>query len=141
MTLTDVRDIPDAPAFEFHNAWWFRRPLRVLTVLVSAFALVALHRALLDASDPDHYRAIGGLAVIAAFLLMSVWFSASINDGLVEIAHGRLHVRFESYFNANFPLGDIAVVRRIEPEPKWRYSTWASRPTGGSASRARTGAT
>lgn len=122
MTRTAVSDIADAPAFEFHNAWWFRRPLRIVTVLVSAFALVALHRALLDASDPDHNRAFAGLAVIVAFLLLSVWFSASINDGLVEIADGRLHVRFESYFNANFPLGDIAAVRRIDPQPKWRYS-------------------
>lgn len=122
MTLTVVSDIPEAPAFEFHNAWWFRRPLRIVTVLVSAFALVALHRALLDAGDPDHNRAFAGLAVIVAFLLLSVWFSASINDGLVEIADGRLHVRFESYFNANFPVGDIAAVRRIDPKPKWRYS-------------------
>lgn len=122
MALIDVRDLPDAPAFEFHDAWWFRRPLRVVTVLVTAFALVALHRALLDAGDPDHYRAFSGLGVIGAFVLMSVWFSASINDGFVEIADGRLHVQFESYFNTNFPLGDIIAVRPVWPEPRWRYS-------------------
>lgn len=112
---------PVPARFEFHDAVWFRAPLRAVMLAVSVFALLSLSPALADTDSPDHVRALVGMGVLAAFVLGGVIFTVLISDGGVEINSGRLSVRFESFFYAAIPIEDIVAVTRISPRPSWRY--------------------
>lgn len=107
--------------FAFADAFWFRLPLRALMVVTAAFGLVMLYPALRSGTSPDAERAVFGLAVVIWFVVTGAVFAAAINDGYVEIDGGFLSVRFESFFNARFPLSEIVAVREIDPRPRWRY--------------------
>jgi hypothetical protein len=107
--------------FEFADAWWFRGPLRLVTLAVAVFGLLSLYPALVDSSNPDHLRAIWGFAVLGVFVFGAVMFMVSISDCYVELDDAHVSIRFESFFNARFPIDDIDAVRAIEPRPGWRY--------------------
>jgi hypothetical protein len=108
--------------FAFRDPWWFRRPLRLLTVTIAALSLAAIHPPPTDGASPDHLRTLVGLGLIIGFLVMSAWFSVSVGEGRIEVADGQVFVDFESYFHLAFPVAGVAGARRIEPRPKWRYS-------------------
>ncbi|HLB23929.1 MAG TPA: hypothetical protein VJP07_07525 [Dehalococcoidia bacterium] len=107
--------------FEFRSAIWFRAPLRLVVLAVTVFALMSLYPALRDAANPDHGRALAGMAVLGAFVVLAVVFMVSMNDGLVEVDNNNVTIRFESFFNARFPVEDIAAARPVDPRPRWRY--------------------
>ena len=107
--------------FEFRNAYWFRAPLRLIVVAVSVFALMSLYPALSDAANPDHGRAILGIAVLGAFALVAAYFMVAMNDGYVEVGDEAVTVRFESFFEVRVPLADIVGVTVVDPRPRFRY--------------------
>lgn len=107
--------------FIFADAFWFRLPLRALMVVTAAFALVMLSPALSSGTSPEAERAVFGLVVVIWFVVTGAVFAAAINDGYVEIDGDFLNVRFESFFNARFPLSDVVAVREVDPRPRWRY--------------------
>jgi hypothetical protein len=107
--------------FLFADAFWFRLPLRVLIISVAVFALVSLYPAFVNGTSQDHERAIMGLMVVAGFVVTGTVFSVAINDGYVELDADRLYIRFEAFFTAEIPIADIVAVRRIDPQPRWRY--------------------
>ncbi|MBI5289517.1 MAG: hypothetical protein HY873_11160 [Chloroflexi bacterium] len=107
--------------FEFRNAYWFRAPLRLIVVAVTVFALMSLYPALSDAANPDHGRAILGIGVLGAFILLAAFFMVAMNDGCVEIGDEYVTVQFESFFEVQVPLRDIVSVTIVEPRPRFRY--------------------
>ncbi|HXK33279.1 MAG TPA: hypothetical protein VNM91_04605 [Dehalococcoidia bacterium] len=107
--------------FTFADAFWFRLPLRALMVATAAFALVTLYPALRSGTSPEAERAIFGLVVVIWFVVTGALFASAIDDGGVEVDGDFVSVRFESFFNARFPLSDIVAVREIDPRPRWRY--------------------
>lgn len=106
--------------FECTPALWFRVPLRALTLAVAALGLFAIAPSLADAAARD--RAIAGLAVVALFVVASCIVTAAVADSYAEVDGDTLVVRFESVFNAAYPLADIAAVRRIDSPPGWRHA-------------------
>ena len=107
--------------FEFADAWWFRGPLRLVTLAVMVFSLLSLYPALLDRANPDHYRAIWGIVVLSVFVFGAVAFITSINDSYVDIEDGVVTLRFESFFGTRFSVDQISSVTVINPKPRWRY--------------------
>jgi hypothetical protein len=107
--------------FTFADAFWFRLPLRALMVVTAAFGLVALYPAISSGNSADAERAAFGLVVVIWFVVTGAVFAAAINDGYVELDGDWLNVRFEAFFNARFPLADVAAVREIDPRPRWRF--------------------
>jgi hypothetical protein len=106
--------------FEFRDAWWFRGPVRLVTMAVIVAALLSLHPALLDAEHPDHVRSLGGLVVLCVFVLASAFLLAGVNDSVVEVGPDHLEVRFESFFKLRLPLTSVQSARMVDL-PRWRY--------------------
>lgn len=107
--------------FHFADAFWFRVPLKTVVVGLTVFAILSLYPALLHGTMEDRQRAIFGLMVVGAFVVMASVFTVAINDGHVTLDEDELHIRFEAFFNARVPLADVAAVREIDPRPRWRY--------------------
>jgi hypothetical protein len=107
--------------FEFATAFWFRVPLKVLVLCVTVFAFLSLIPALMDGDGEDVRRAIFGFTIVAMFAAVASTFAVAINDSFVEIDGGTVYIRFEAFFNMEFPLSDVAAVRFIDPRPRWRY--------------------
>lgn len=107
--------------FDFADAWWFSGPLRALTIAVIVFTLLSLTPALTDGSNPDHVRALLGIGVLAAFVVGAALFVVSVSDSYIEIAPDTIEVRFESFFNVRIPVEDIADVRLLDPQPRFRF--------------------
>ena len=107
--------------FSFADAYWFRVPIKVLVLTVTVTALVSIWPALTNGSSNDHQRAIFGLLVLMMFMAMGITFAVAISDSYVEIDGDSVHVRFEAFFTAEFPIADIVAVRCIDPRPHWRY--------------------
>jgi hypothetical protein len=107
--------------FTFADAYWFRVPMKVMVLTVAVFGLVTIWPALTDGTSHEHQRAIVGLLVVLMFIAMATTFAVAIQDSYVEIADGRLYIRFEAFFNADVPLSDIVAVRYIAPRPAWRF--------------------
>ena len=107
--------------FEFADAWWFRGPLRTLTIAVIVFTLLSLAPALTDGTNPDHARALFGIGVLSAFVLGAVLFWVAISDSYVEVSRDAIAVRFESFFNVRIPVEDIVDVRPLDPQPRYRF--------------------
>jgi hypothetical protein len=107
--------------FDFATAFWFRVPLKVLVLCVTVFALLSLVPAVLDGDSQDIRRAIFGFTVVALFITMASTFAVAINDSFVEVDEHSVVVRFEAFFNMEFPLADIVHVGVIDPRPRWRY--------------------
>jgi hypothetical protein len=107
--------------FEFADAWWFRGPLRLVTLAVIVFSLLSLYPALIDRANPDHVRAIWGMAVLGVFVLGAVAFMASISDSYIEIEDGILTIRFESFFGARIPVEHITSVSPLASQPRWSH--------------------
>ncbi len=107
--------------FHFADAFWFRLPLKTLVVTLAVFAILSLYPAVGHGTSQDQQRAIFGFTVLCAFIVMASIFTVAINDGRISIEDGEVHVHFEAFFNARFPIADIGAVREIDPRPRWRY--------------------
>ncbi len=107
--------------FDFADAWWFRGPLRALTIAVIVFTLLSLAPALTDGTNPDHVRALFGIVVLSAFVLGAVLFWVAISDSYVEVSGDTIAVRFESFFNVRIPVEGIVDVRPLDPQPRFRF--------------------
>ncbi|MEX2227294.1 MAG: hypothetical protein WEB52_12685 [Dehalococcoidia bacterium] len=107
--------------FDFATAFWFRVPLKVLVLCVTVFAFLSLVPALMDGDADDVQRAIFGFTVVAMFAAIASTFAVAINDSFVEIEGEVVYVRFEAFFNMEFPLNDVVSARLIDPRPRWRY--------------------
>jgi hypothetical protein len=107
--------------FNFANAFWFRVPLKVLVLCVTVFALLSLVPALMDGDSEDVRRAVFGFTVVAMFATLASTFAVAINDCYVEIDDDVVTVRFEAFFNMQFPVSDVVAVLPIDPRPRWRY--------------------
>lgn len=107
--------------FDFAAAFWFRVPLKVLVLCVTVFAFLSLVPALTSGDGDDVRRAIFGFTIVAMFAAIASTFAVAINDSFVEVDDRTVYVRFEAFFNMEFPLADIVAVRFIDPRPRWRY--------------------
>jgi hypothetical protein len=107
--------------FEFADAFWFRLPLKALVLGVAVFAFLSLYPALTSGSTRDHERALFGLTVLAAFMVVGTVFTVAIDDSYVEIEDEFIQIRFEAFFSARIPLADIVGARTLDPRPRWRY--------------------
>jgi hypothetical protein len=107
--------------FDFATAFWFRVPLKVLVLSVTVFAFLSLIPALLEGDAQDVKRAIFGFTIVAFFVSIASTFAVAINDSFVEIDDRSVIIRFEAFFNMQFPLRDVVAARLIDPRPGWRY--------------------
>ncbi len=107
--------------FHFADAFWFRFALRIIVISLTVFAILSLYPALGHGTSQDHERAVFGFTVLAAFIVTAAVFTVAVNDGHVTIERGEVQIHFEAFFDARFPLADIAAVREIDPRPRWRY--------------------
>jgi hypothetical protein len=107
--------------FDFATAFWFRVPLKVLVLCVTVFAFLSLVPALMDGDPDDVKRAIFGFTIVAMFAAIASTFAVAINDSFVEVDEQSVYVRFEAFFNMEFPLRDVVSAELIDPRPRWRY--------------------
>ena len=107
--------------FHFADAFWFRWPLKTVVVTLAVFAILSLYPAVGHGTSQDQQRAIFGFTVLSAFIVMASIFAVAINDGHLSIEDDEVHIHFEAFFNARFPIADIAAVREIDPRGQWRY--------------------
>jgi hypothetical protein len=107
--------------YHFADAFWFRRPLKALVVVVFVFACLSLYPALTSGTSQDHERALFGLTVLGGFVVSAVLIWVAMDDSYVEIDSGRIFVRFEAFFRMEVALGDIVSIQSIDPRPGWRY--------------------
>jgi hypothetical protein len=107
--------------FQFHDAFWFRVPLKTVVVGLCVFGILTLWPALWRNDAHDQARAAFGLVVLGSFTVLASIFTVAVNDGYANIDDGELIIRFEAFFNARVPLTDIIGVRPIDPRPHWRY--------------------
>jgi hypothetical protein len=116
-------DTPPYPEreFQFADAFWFRVPVKVVVITITAFALVTIWPALVDGTGEERGRAVFALALITFFVAVATTFAVAINESYVQLDDRSLHVRFEAFFSATFPLADISAVREIDPRPRWRF--------------------
>ncbi len=107
--------------FLFHDAFWFRVPLKTVVVGLCVFGILTLWPAFWRNDAHDQARAAFGLVIMVAFALLASIFTVAVNDGYVEIDDDELVIRFEAFFNARVALTDIVTVGRVDPRPQWRY--------------------
>jgi hypothetical protein len=110
-----------AKRFQFHDAFWFRVPLKTVVVGLCVFGILTLWPALWRNDAHDQARAAFGLVVVGSFALIASIFTVAVNDGYADIDGDELVIRFEAFFNARVPLTDIVDVRTVDPRPRWRY--------------------
>jgi hypothetical protein len=108
-------------SFQFHDAFWFRVPLRTLVIGLCVFGILSLWPALWRNDAHDQARAAFGLVVMGSFAVIASIFTVAVNDGYADIDGDELVIRFEAFFNARVPLTDIVGVRAVDPRPHWRY--------------------
>lgn len=107
--------------FQFHDAFWFRVPLKTVVVGLCVFGILTLWPALWRNDAHDQARAAFGFVVLGSFAMLASIFTVAVNDGQAEIDGDELVIRFEAFFNARVPLTDIVGVRPVNPRPHWRY--------------------
>lgn len=107
--------------YHFADAYWFRRPLKALVIVVFVFACLSLYPALTGGSSQDHERALFGLTVLGGFVISAVLIWVAMDDSYIDLDHERLTVRFEAFFNTEIAVTDIVRVTPIDPRPRWRY--------------------
>ena len=110
-----------ARVFRFADAFWFRVPVKVVVVAITAFALVTIWPALVDGTSDERGRAVFALALVIFFVAVATTFAVAINESYIELDESSLFVRFEAFFSATIPLADIIAVREIDPRPSWRF--------------------
>ena len=108
-------------AFHFADAFWFRVPVKVVVITITAFALVTIWPALIEGTSDERGRAIFALALVGFFVAVATTFAVAINESYIELDEVSLFVRFEAFFSATIPLTDITAVREIDPRPRWRF--------------------
>lgn len=107
--------------YQFADAFWFRRPLKALVIVVVVFAALSLYPALINGSNQDHERALFGLTVLAGFVVSAVLIWVAMDDSYIELDRERLYVRFEAFFNTEIDVANIVRVAPVDPRPRWRY--------------------
>jgi hypothetical protein len=107
--------------YHFADAFWFRRPLKALVIVVFVFACLSLYPALTNGTSQDHERALFGLTVLAGFVVSAVIIWVAMDDSYVELDADRLSVRFEAFFNTEIAVADIVRVAPIDPRQRWRF--------------------
>ncbi len=107
--------------FRFADAFWFRFALRAIVISLTVFAILSLYPALGHGTTQDQQRAFFGFTVLAAFIVTGSVFAVAVNDSHVTIEAGEVHVHFEAFFDARFPLSDVVAAREIDPRPRWRF--------------------
>jgi hypothetical protein len=107
--------------FHFAHAFWFRVPLKLVVITMAAFALVSLAPAFTEGTASDRERALFGIGVALAFIVMGSVLLAAINESYIDLDDRALSVRFEGFFGLVVPLADVAEVRMVDPRPRWRY--------------------
>ena len=111
--------------YHFSEAIWFRAPLKMLIVALTAFAILTLYPAL-GGTRADNERALFGLAVVAFFAVLASIFAVTVDDSHADLDGDVLRVRFETFFNATIPIADVVRVAPVDARPRWRYSTGLS---------------
>jgi hypothetical protein len=119
MLIPEARAMPRR--YHFADAFWFRRPLKALVVVVFVFACLSLYPALTNGTSQDHERALFGLTVLGGFVISAVLIWVAMDDSYVEIEDGHLSIRFEAFFRMEIALADIVRIAPIDPRPRWRY--------------------
>jgi hypothetical protein len=104
--------------FEFADPVWFRVPLKALVLAVTVFGFVSLYPAF---GAGEWERAAFGLAVVLAFAAVAAVFAVAIADSYVVADDHALEVRFEALFHLTVAVANVATVRYVERQPRWRY--------------------
>lgn len=107
--------------YHFADAFWFRRPLKALVIVVFVFAALSLYPALTNGTSQDYERALFGLTVLAGFVVSAVLIWVAMDDSYVDLDAGRLSVRFEAFFNTEIAVADIVRIVPVDPRPRWRF--------------------
>jgi hypothetical protein len=95
--------------------------MRVLVVAVAAFALVSVYPTLIGDVPGHRLNALFGMAFVLCFVVLGTVFAALIDESAVDLDDEALSIQFESFFHLVVPLNDIAAIRAIDPQPRWRY--------------------
>jgi hypothetical protein len=107
--------------FHFADAVWFRVPVRVVVVAVTAFALVTVWPALTGGTPEQRAHAISALGFVIVFVAIATVVTVAVNESYIEFDERLLHVRFEAFFSAELRLADIVAIRDVDPRPRWRF--------------------